>query len=222
MTVLGVVTIGQSPRSDMFPELLQWLPSTVEVRERGALDGLSTAEIAALAPTPGDETLTTRLRDGSSVVIGRAGILQRLQAAIDLLEAGGADAVLLVCTGEFPAFRHSRPLLLAGPLMTAGLSAIAGDSLVGVVCPLAEQEQQSYEKFAGLDQKIKVAWATPYQPGLTELENAAQKLAADGVQLLVLDCMGYTQAHREAAAVASGLPVVLSRSVVARLTAELC
>ncbi|MFF0270938.1 AroM family protein [Kribbella sp. NPDC004536] len=219
MTVLGVVTIGQSPRSDMFPELLQWLPSSVEVRQRGALDGLSTADIAALAPAPDDETLTTRLRDGSSVVIGRAGILSRLQAAIDILEAGGADVVLVVCTGEFPAFRHSRPLLLAGPLLTAGLTAIAGDSLVGVVCPLAEQEQQTYEKFP---QHIKVAWATPYQPGLTELETAAQKLAAEGVQLLVLDCMGYTQAHREAAAAASGLPVVLARSVVARLTAELC
>jgi protein AroM len=205
----------------MVPEMRQWLPPSVEVRERGALDGLSATDLAALAPEPGDETLTTRLRDGSSVVIGRAGILPRLQAAIDILEAGGADVVLIVCTGEFPAFRHSRPLLLAGPLMSAGLSALAGDSLVGVVCPLAEQEQQSYEKFEHLDQKIKVAWATPYQPGVTELEKAARELAAGGAQLLVLDCMGYTQVHRQAAADASGLPVVLSRSVVARLTAEL-
>ena len=222
MTVLGVVTIGQSPRSDMVPELIEWLPSSVEVRERGALDGLGTAEIAALAPEPGDETLTTRLRDGSSVVIGRAGVLPRLQSAIDFLEEGGADVVLIVCTGEFPPFRHSRPLLLAGPLLTAGLSAIAGDSLVGVICPLAEQEQQSYEKFEHLTHKIKVAWATPYQPGVTAIEEAARELAADGAQLLVLDCMGYTKAHRHAAAAASGLPVVLSRSVVARLTAELC
>ncbi len=221
MTVLGVVTIGQSPRSDMVPEMLQWLPSSVEVRERGALDGLSAADLTALAPEPGDETLTTRLRDGSSVVIGRAGILPRLQNAIDILESGGADVVLIVCTGDFPPFRHSRPLLLAGPLLTAGLSALAGDALVGVVCPLEEQEQQSYEKFEHLEQKIKVAWATPYQPGLTELENAARSLAAEGAQLLVLDCMGYTQEHRQAAATASGLPVVLSRSVVARLTAEL-
>jgi protein AroM len=221
MSILGVVTIGQSPRSDMVPELINWLPS-VEVRERGALDDLSPAQIEALAPTPGDETLTTRLRDGSSVVIGRAGILPRLQAQIDILEAGGADAVLIVCTGEFPGFRHSRPLLLAGPLMTAGLSAIAGDSVIGVICPLAEQEQQSYEKFAHLEQKVKVAWATPYQPGVAAIEEAARSLAADGAEILVLDCMGYTQAHREAAVAAANRPVVLSRSVVARLTAELC
>lgn len=49
MTVLGIVTIGQSPRSDMVPEMLQWLPSSVEVRERGALDGLSAADLEALA-----------------------------------------------------------------------------------------------------------------------------------------------------------------------------
>jgi protein AroM len=221
MTVLGVVTIGQSPRSDMVPEMINWLPS-VEVRERGALDDLSAAQIQALAPAPGDETLTTRLSDGSSVVIGRAGILPGLQAQIDILEAGGADAVLIVCTGDFPAFRHSRPLLLAGPLLTAGLSAIAGDAVIGVICPLAEQEQQSYEKFAHLEQKVKVAWATPYQPGVAAIEDAARGLAGDGAEILVLDCMGYTQAHREAAAAAANRPVVLSRSVVARLTAELC
>jgi protein AroM len=221
MTVLGVVTIGQSPRSDMVPEMTNWLPY-VEVRERGALDGLTASDIEALAPSPGDETLTTRLRDGSSVVIGRAGILSRLQAQIDILEAGGADVVLIVCTGEFPSFRHSRPLLLAGPLLTGGLSAIAGDAVIGVICPLAEQEQQSYEKFEHLAQKVKVAWATPYQPGVAAIEEAARTLADDGAEILVLDCMGYTQAHREAAAAATGRPVVLSRSVVARLTAELC
>jgi protein AroM len=221
MTTLGIVTIGQSPRSDMVPEMINWLPA-VEIRERGALDGLTAADLKTLAPEPGDETLTTRLRDGSSAVIGRAGILPRMQAQIDILEAGGADAVLIVCTGEFPAFRHSRPLLLAGPLLTAGLSAIAGDSVIGVICPLAEQEQQSYEKFAHLEQKVKVAWATPYQPGVAAIEDAARSLADDGAEILVLDCMGYTQAHREAAAAAANRPVVLSRSVVARLTAELC
>ena len=106
-------------------------------------------------------------------------------------------------------------------LNVGALPVCDGDALVGVVCPLAEQEQQSYEKFAHLDQKIKVAWATPYQAGMAELETAARELAAEGAQLLVLDCMGYTQEHRQAAAKASGLPVVLSRSVVARLTAEL-
>lgn len=221
MTVLGVVTIGQAPRVDLVPELRTWLPP-VEIRELGALDGLSTEELAALAPTPGDETLTTLLRDGSSVVIGREGILARLQAKIDTLEAEGVDAVLLVCTGEFPPFRHTKPLLLAGPLMTAGLAAIAGDSVVGVICPLPEQEQPSYEKFAHLEREVKVASATPYRAGSAEIESAARALAEDGAEILVLDCMGYTQAHREAAAKASGLPVVLSRSVVARLAAEIC
>jgi len=221
MTVLGVVTIGQSPRVDMVPEMRDWLPP-VEIRELGALDGLDAGQIAALAPVAGDETLTTRLADGSAAVIGRKGILARLQTQIDKLEKGGADAVLVVCTGDFPAFHHTKPLLLAGPLLAAGLTAIAGDSVVGVICPLAEQEQMSYEKFAHFEQKVKVAWATPYGSDVTEIEAAARALADDGAEILVLDCMGYTQAHREAAAKASGRSVVLSRSVVARLAAEIC
>ncbi|WP_030105419.1 AroM family protein, partial [Actinoalloteichus caeruleus] len=54
---LGVVTIGQSPRVDLVPELLPRL-GRVEVVERGALDDLGRAEIAALAP---GETTVERL-----------------------------------------------------------------------------------------------------------------------------------------------------------------
>lgn len=59
--VVGTVTIGQTPRTDVIPELSAIL-GDVTVREAGALDGLSRAEIAGLAPQRGDYVLVTRLR----------------------------------------------------------------------------------------------------------------------------------------------------------------
>lgn len=39
--VIGAVTIGQAPRVDIIPELATILGLGVQVREAGALDGLS-------------------------------------------------------------------------------------------------------------------------------------------------------------------------------------
>lgn len=50
--ILGCVTIGQAPRVDVVPDLVPVLPGT-EIIERGALDELDAAEIAALTPQGG-------------------------------------------------------------------------------------------------------------------------------------------------------------------------
>ena len=50
-STIGLVTIGQSPRSDVVPDMAAILGPAVEIREAGALDGLARSEIDALAPT---------------------------------------------------------------------------------------------------------------------------------------------------------------------------
>src|SRR5215211_5590228 len=101
---IGAITIGQSPRVDVVPEMLEILGSSVELIEGGALDGLSAHEVAKLAPRNGDYVLVTRLRDGSSVQIAEHHILPRMQEQVDRAVAEGADVVALLCTGEFPGF----------------------------------------------------------------------------------------------------------------------
>src|SRR3546814_14784636 len=65
------LTVGQTPRSDVLPDILSHMPFPVEVEEFGALDGLSDAEIADLAPRSGEYSLITRLCDGRDVVISK-------------------------------------------------------------------------------------------------------------------------------------------------------
>lgn len=96
---VGLITIGQSLRVDMVPEMSRWL-GPARVLERGALDGMGRPEISALRPGPDDYPLVTRLNDGSSVTIAKRMLLPRIQSAITELEDRGADVVVLVCTGE--------------------------------------------------------------------------------------------------------------------------
>ncbi|BCJ34298.1 hypothetical protein Athai_18010 [Actinocatenispora thailandica] len=223
MSTLGLVTIGQSPRVDMVPEMLPalGLPASA-VTERGALDGMSGAQIAALGPAAGAEhVLTTRLADGTSVLLDHDAAVGAVQDAVT--EVGRAvHATLVVCTGTFPPLAHDGPLLFAEPLLLGGVAALCAGEPVGIVCPLPEQEAMSRRKWEPVVGAVTVAAATPYADGaVAAVAAAAARLAAGGATRIVLDCMGYTAAMRSAATEAAGVPVLLARSVVARLAGEL-
>src|SRR3546814_16503625 len=65
------LTVGQTPRSDVLPDILSPMPFPVEVADFGAPDGLSDAEIADPAPRSGESSLNTR------PCHGRAGVLSK-------------------------------------------------------------------------------------------------------------------------------------------------
>lgn len=228
---LGILTIGQSPRVDMVPEMLPWLGiDASRVVERGALDGLSPEQIDRLGPAdrgftaePQDRAnalLTTRLADGSSVVLEHHHVLDLLGQAVRWLETeADVGATLVVCSSEFPPIPHLRPLLFAESLLTGGVRGIVppGDHL-GAVCPLPEQAESQQDKWRDITEKVSLTAATPYQAGAEQpVAEAARRLAGRGADAIVLDCMGYTTAMKRAAVAATGLPVLLAREVVARL-----
>lgn len=89
MKKLGLITIGQSPRTDVTPDLDPIFGPDIQLCQAGALDGMTAQEIAAFAPEEGDYVLISRLRDGSSAVFAEKHILPRLQQCIYDLEAKG-------------------------------------------------------------------------------------------------------------------------------------
>ena len=222
---VGVVTIGQSPRADMLPEMRpHW--HDVVVHEAGALDGLHERELEAMSAAvasadPEDEVLTSRLRDGSSLTFTRSAVLPLVQQRIDELEAAGVAATLLVCTGTFPPLQHARPLHPAESLLVPGVSALATDRPIGVICPLPAQRGPSVDKFGGVAPTVWTADADPYGAGRDSFTAAGHELTDAGSELLVLDCMGYTEQHRAWVAGVTDVPVVLARSIVARLFGEI-
>jgi protein AroM len=224
MPSLGVVTIGQSPRADLTGELAAYLPAGTRLLERGALDDLSSPAIAALAPDADEDTLTSRLRGGGSVVLDRQRLAPLLEQAISALEQEGAEVSLLVCTGSLRPLRHGRPLLDAETLLVSGVSAIMHRSgPLGVVVPLAAQQDVLSTRWQqALGAPVFADTAGPYADDAVEaIPAAARRLAGRGAQIVLLDCMGYTEATREAATARAGIPVLLSRSVVGRLAGEL-
>lgn len=218
--VVAALTIGQSPRDDITPEIQPFLGTGVRLVEAGVLDGLGEAELAALAPHEGDEVLVTRLRDGSQVKVAHRHVAPRLQALVNRL-MDSADLFLVLCTGGFPELRSPKPVLLPDRLLFAVVEATFSGGCLGVLTPVMEQAAQQERRWSRVAHEVMVAAASPYQNDGARIEAAARELARRGAELIVMDCLGYTSAMKERVRAATGRPVILARSLLARMAAEL-
>lgn len=220
-TVIGAITIGQSPRTDITADLLPMLSPSIELREYGALDPYTLEECRErFAPKEGSPVLVSRMRDGSQVEMAEEAVIPLVQDCILRAEAEGAEGTVLFCTGQFPAFRHQKFLLVPQPVIHSMVKAMAGDSLIGVLIPDQAQVPQVEELFSSNGVSVTVTPASPYREA-GHIKAAAGILSQQAPAFLYMDCMGYGVSMKEDARLASGLPVVLPRTMIARIINEL-
>ncbi len=222
-TVLGTLTIGQAPRADITPILVEHLPAGIACIHAGVLDGLDREAIASRFPVrQGEAVLTTRLLDGSAVILGKTTVREAVQRKLDELALQGCGIIALLCTGEFHGLTCANAWLLEPDLLVPPVvAALAGERQAGILVPLPEQMTSEGAKWRGLRRAPRYAAASPYASTPEQLVTAAQALQTQGVDIIVMDCMGYTEHHRRLVREATGLPVVLSNALLARLLAGL-
>src|SRR5262252_92906 len=133
--LVGMITIGQAPRVDVVPDMVEIIGPGIRIREVGALDGLSREAIAAFAPAPGDDILVTRLADGQSVFVAKRHVVARVQACVDELEAAGVAMTAILCTGVFPPLRARRPLVEPQEILLGLLRGLTWEGRLGVLTP---------------------------------------------------------------------------------------
>lgn len=219
--ILGAVTIGQSPRVDLVPELIAMLGDNITIKEAGALDHLTPAQIQTLAPGPDDYVLVSRLRNGGSAKMAERLVLPLVKDAIKKVHDAGAQVIVLLCTGEFPPLQIPNTLLVVPQPLIHGIGqALAQDSKLGVIRPSSDQIPQATRAWQSACQELVVEAASPYVAG-DAIAVAANRLIDAQVDMIIMDCMGYTKAMQEQVRAITGKPVLLARSLVARILAEL-
>jgi protein AroM len=211
------LTIGQTPRTDLVPEMASWMGGAIDVVEYGALDELNRREIDELAPTAADQRLVTRLRDGSEVIVKKEWMRDRLQELLTRLSREDFLVIVLLCTGHFEGLRVNHLFLEAQAIVDHATEVYAASARsIGVMVPLAEQMRELHVRSRN-DQTLRLSYTSPYAKG--RLEEAAHDLA--DVDLIVMHCMGYTESMRRTVADISGRPTLLARRLVATAVAQL-
>ena len=220
MKKIGAIAIGQAPRTDVMEDLDDILRGDVELIQAGALDLLTLEEVETLRPDGTGNTLVSRMRDGTGVMLQEQKILPLLQQRIHDLEEQGVSAILIMCTGEFPETFVSRvPLIYPSKVICNVVAALGNLSRIGIITPEEAQMEDIQKKWRPIvETVIPVQW-NPYLE--SESESAVSRLRDEQVDLAVMDCFGYSRKMRDFAAQSLGKPVILSRTMAARVLLEI-
>jgi protein AroM len=217
---MGVVVIGQSPRPSVAGEIAAVLSPGMTIDLRGALDGMTRAEIDAIPPIDGYDTLFTLLPNGDSVIISKKAVEARAALQIEKFASEGVKVTMLACTGKFPNLAPEGLVILPSAVLHKLVEAVLPKGRLGVFSPLAAQTELIGRKWQR--DAVDVVGVT-MQPGSDEaaVDAAAQKMAALKPDLVVMDCMGYTNANKARLRQAYDGPVILAIAAAARVVEEL-
>lgn len=202
---VGAVVIGQSPRPDLVAPFGRLRPE-VEVVQVGALDGLT---VGALPSVEGARyPLTTRMGDGTLVMVGEDFLVPLMQAAVERVEQiNGVGVTVLLCAGTFAAVRGARrPLVKPFGTAVEVLKSMGVQNL-GVFSPIVAQERPIRERWsaAGFDAQV---WTPPCAPGENGFGTWWVGVDTDRVEGIVLDYVGHPSDYKERVRAVVGRPVV--------------
>ncbi|WP_448522775.1 AroM family protein [Pseudothermotoga sp.] len=172
------ITIGETPRDDVIPELLNLMGKTdLSYREVGLIDGV---DPSIYKPLNDDDLLVSRKRDGSVAYISHRWVVQRLSQ----IKCEGL--CVLLCTGEF----ESERFILPYKVIDSFFSAMPKLDRVTVVVPELRQCERAVKRWSKVGSRTNCVAFSPYRSSELNVDLSQE-------QLVYLDCMGFGLKHEE-------------------------
>ncbi|EAA5904046.1 TPA: AroM family protein [Salmonella enterica subsp. enterica serovar Ball] len=219
---LAILTIGVVPMSEVLPLLTEYIDEQ-HITHHSLLGKMSREDVMAdYAVEPGDDPLLTLLNDNQIAHVSRQKVERDLQSVVEVLDNQGYDVIILMSTAAIKsmAARNSillEPLRIIPPLV----ASIVDGHQVGVIVPVAELMAAQEKKWQVLQMPPVYSLANPFHGSEQQLIDAGQALLDQGADVIMLDCLGFHQRHRDILQQALDVPVLLSNVLIARLASEL-
>jgi len=178
--MLTFVTIGQSPRTDVIPELITIIGKSFEYREIGLLDFPENFQsLKTLNKEIEGGFLVSRLKNGEEIKLPRKWVVQKLKEISSKAEEG---LKVLLCTENFDL----SDFILPAKILETFVS-ISRPRKLGVVVPEEGQIDMVKRKWERLVENIKMTNFSPYTKTSGDLSILSDR------ELIVLDCIGYSE-----------------------------
>ena len=189
---IGFITIGQSPRQDIFGDMKEYLQG-ISYAEIGALDGFSMEQIEELKLYHDDKEpfYVTRLNTGKEIMIPEKTICGLIQEKARILLKRGTEHVILACTGEFPSVPKGINLHLGAEILKDKVKKEYCGGKIALIIPNINQTALS-QRWSKIGIENEPIACRPYTV-TSETVLIAKKIKKDAFDLILLDCMGYTK-----------------------------
>ncbi|EAZ2928850.1 AroM family protein [Salmonella enterica] len=219
---LAILTIGVVPMSEVLPLLTEYIDAQ-HITHHSLLGKMSREDVMAdYAVEPGDDPLLTLLNDNQIAHVSRQKVERDLQSVVEVLDNQGYDVIILMSTAVIKSMAARNTILLEPLRIIPPLVAsIVDGHQVGVIVPVAELLAAQEKKWQVLQKPPVYSLANPVHGSEQQLIDAGQALLDQGADVIMLDCLGFHQRHRDILQQALDVPVLLSNVLIARLASEL-
>ncbi|AIP95756.1 AroM family protein [Salmonella enterica] len=219
---LAILTIGVVPMSEVLPLLTEYIDEQ-HITHHSLLGKMSREDVMAdYAVEPGDDPLLTLLNDNQIAHVSRQKVERDLQSVVEVLDNQGYDVIILMSTAAIKSMAARNTILLEPLRIIPPLVAsIVDGHQVGVIVPVAELLAAQEKKWQVLQKPPVYSLANPVHGSEQQLIDAGQALLDQGADVIMLDCLGFHQRHRDILQQALDVPVLLSNVLIARLASEL-
>ena len=216
--MIGLITLGHSPRPDheeVYDEITPGVPRKLV----GALDRISCDEARKLEDKQGISPLVCLLEDETTVEIPLPVLFPYIERKVETLAAEGAHLAVVLCCGGFPDSNASIQVLLPGLIVPALVKATCAEGKIGIIVPNQAQESAAVAHWKELGINTESAVVSPYEGvGFDEAGKNFRELKCD---LVAIDCMGFKEEHRDRLSRDCGCPVILPKTLVAKVAGEM-
>ncbi len=219
MKKIGMLTIGQTPRDDLIPGLLEILGPGYEIIEAGALDDHTLEDVLKIDLNPDHYILVSRMRDGTEVKITKKYVVPHLQEQLDKLEAQGVRTTVVMCTGKFPPFKTMGLVVTPSEVLKGVLEGSLKAGKIAVVYPTEEQMVNAEKDFGRENISVYADTVSPYEAD--DVKGLLERLIKEDPDLIFLNCFGFPFSIKKQVQEATGKPTIHSSALIARVVKEL-
>ncbi len=208
---VGLISMGQSNREDMKEDIEDIIQPKFDIVGVGILDGYSLEEIKdKFWPKEEENFIVSIIENNQMVKISESNAYNLINKKIHALEEDNILCNMLMCTGQFPEFNNKGILLRPEKILCSILKAMDIKKL-GIIVPEEEQIEDSLKQYHEF--KPEIIAASPYGP-MENIKKASTKFNKD-IDLVLLDCMGFTEKMKKIVEDETGLNVMLPRTLIA-------
>lgn len=216
--MIGLVALGHSPREDHEAVYDQIAPG-VKRKLVGGLDSLTCEQARQLEDKTGVSPLVCLLSDKTTVEIPLPVLFPYLKKQVDSLAKEGASLAVVLCSGGFPRFDSTIPVVLPGMVVPVTVAGLYPDKKIGLIVPNKAQESAALAHWKSRGVEAVSAVVSPYEG--KGFDEAGDKFRSNGTDFVAIDCMGFGEEHRERLKKLCGCPVMLPKTLVARVALEI-